>query len=83
MLTVPFRKAPFTTIFLVSEIFLLTAPLVMGAGPLGALWRILVVPAWLVITLVSLIVPWTAHFLIVAIALLLLLALDSLLRRWR
>jgi hypothetical protein len=36
-----------------------------------------------VITLVGLIVPWTAHFLVVGIALLVLMVLDSLLHHWR
>lgn len=79
VVSAPFRKTLFTTVFFVSEIFLLTAPLMLGAGPLGVLWRILLIPAYVLIALMSLIVPWTAHVPIVATALLLLLGLDALL----
>jgi hypothetical protein len=56
-----FRRTPLTSSFILSELFLLTAPFVMGFPIVGMLWRLLLLPAYFVIFLVSLVVPWHGH----------------------
>ena len=71
-----FRRTPLTSSFILSELFLLTAPFVIGFPIVGMLWRLLVLPAHFIIFLVSLVVPWHGHFALALTGLVVLRLID-------
>jgi len=71
-----FRRTPLTSSFILSELFLLTAPFVIGFPIAGMLWRLLLLPAYFVIFLVSLVVPWHGHLALALTGLVVLRLID-------
>lgn len=57
-----FRRAPLTSVFLVSECSLLVAPMILDAPVIGGIVRVLLIPAYGLILLASWVVPWTGHW---------------------
>ena len=71
-----FRRTPLTSSFILSELFLLTAPFMIGLPIVGMLWRVLLLPAYFVVFLVSLVVPWHGHLALALTGLVVLRLID-------
>ncbi len=74
---------PATTVFVVSYLAMLLMPVVAGLPILAMVWRVLIIPYWIGMTIVTAVGIRPGHLGAVAVCLLLTVGVDLVLRKLR